>query len=163
MDQSPKRSLLHCRRAGEWDPQITLDRGPQCTTACTRRERATELAQIGGRPARQTPPHQGRDPVKDALWEWKPVQHIRHILRYVVKLLEPINKSRRSPVDPPQLLHPNPQKTREDGTAIIVKAAEHKSMNKGDSSIKSQKASNDPQLPQLTVAATTHLICNYVD
>src|SRR6218665_3047512 len=33
-----------------------------------------ELAQIGGRPARQAPPYQGRDPVKDALCEWKIVQ-----------------------------------------------------------------------------------------
>jgi len=36
---------LHCRRVGEWDYQITADRGPQCTTACTRRERAAELVQ----------------------------------------------------------------------------------------------------------------------
>ena len=35
-------------------------------------ERAAELALIGGRPARQAPPHQGRDPARDALWEWKP-------------------------------------------------------------------------------------------
>ena len=38
---------------------------------------------------------------------------------YVVKLPEPANKSSRSPVDPPQLLHPNPRETNEDGTAII--------------------------------------------
>jgi len=43
-------------------------------------------------------------------------------------------KSRRSPMDPPKLLHPNPRETREDGTAI-VRAAEYKSMNQGDSSI----------------------------
>jgi len=87
------------------------------------------------------------------------VQYISHILGYVVKLLEPANKSRRSPVNLPQL-HPNPRKTSEDGTAT-VKAAEHKSMNKGDSSIKSQRASNDPQLPQLIVGyipAMTDLI-----
>jgi len=53
----------------------------------------------------------------------------------VVKFLEPANKSRPSLVDPPQLLHPNPRETSEDGTAVI-KAAEHKSMDKGDSSIK---------------------------
>src|SRR6218665_2637564 len=58
------------------------------------------------------------------------------------QLPEPANKSSRSSVDPPQLLHPNPRETSEDGTAII-KAAEHKSMNKGDSSIKSQRPSND--------------------
>src|SRR6218665_4063597 len=80
-----------------------------------------------------------------------------HILGYVVKLPEPINKSSRSPVDPPQLLHPNPRKTSENGTAII-KAGEHKSVNKGDSSIESQRASNDPQLPQLIVAATANLV-----
>ena len=71
------------------------------------------------------------------------MQHIPHIVRYVVKLPEPANKSSRSPVGPPQLLHPNPWETNEDGTATI-KAAELKSMNKGDSSIKSQKASNEP-------------------
>ena len=58
---------------------------------------------------------------------WKPVQYIPHILGYVVKLLETANKSHRSPVNPPQLLHPNPQETSEDGTAI-VKVAEHKSL-----------------------------------
>src|SRR6218665_1852150 len=40
------RTSLHCCRAGEWDHQITLDRGPQCTMACTRRQRASQLAQI---------------------------------------------------------------------------------------------------------------------
>ena len=85
------------------------------------------------------------------------MQYIPHILGYVVKLPEPANKSSRSPVDPPQLLHPNPRETSEDGTAII-KAAEHKSLDKGDSSIKSQRASNDPQLPQLIVGAMTHLV-----
>jgi len=59
------------------------------------------------------------------------VQCITHILGYVVKPLERANKSRRSPVDPPQLLHPNPWETSEDGAAI-VKAAEYKSMKKGD-------------------------------
>src|SRR6218665_1637044 len=112
---------------------------------------------MGGRPALQAPPHQGRDPVKDALWEWKPVQHIPHIVGYVVKLPGPANKSSRSPMDPPQLLHLNPRETNEDGTAII-KAVEHKSMNKGDSSIKGQRASNDPQLAQLIIAATAHLV-----
>jgi len=71
---------------------------PQCTTACTRRERATELAQIRGCQARQSPPNQGRNPVWDALWEWKPVQYIPHISWYVIKLLEPANKLRCSPV-----------------------------------------------------------------
>src|SRR6218665_3185155 len=80
------------------------------------------------------------------------LEPIPHILGYVVKLPEPANKSSRRPVDLPQLLHPNPWETCEDGTAII-KAAEHKSVDKGDSSIKSQRASNDPQLPQLIVAA----------
>src|SRR6218665_2537219 len=61
---------------------------------------------MGRRPARQAPPHQGRDPVRDAPWAWKPVQYIPHILGYVVKLSEPNNKSNRSLVDPPQLLHP---------------------------------------------------------
>ena len=59
-------------------------------------------------------------------------------------------------MDPLQLLHPNPRETNEDGTAII-KEAEHKSMNKGESSIKSQRASNDPQLAQLIIAATVHV------
>jgi len=76
---------------------------------------------------------------------------------YVVKLPEPANKSSCNPVDPPQFLHPNLWETSEDGTAII-KVAEHKSMNKGDSSIKSQRASNYPQLPQLIVAAAAHLV-----
>src|SRR6218665_1852187 len=58
-----KRKGLHCCRAGEWDHQITVDRGSQCMTACTRRERAAEIAQIGERPARHAPPHQGHDPV----------------------------------------------------------------------------------------------------
>jgi len=53
---------------------------------------------------------------------------------------EPENKSRISPVDPPQLLHPKPRDISKDGTAE-VKAAEYKSINKGDSSIKSQRAS----------------------
>jgi len=30
------------------------------------KKREAELAQIGGRPARQAQPHQGRDPVRDA-------------------------------------------------------------------------------------------------
>src|SRR6218665_1940846 len=60
-----KRTFLHCRREGEWVHQITLDRRPQCTTACTRRERAAELAQIGGRPARQS----------DISFHQHPVQH----------------------------------------------------------------------------------------
>ena len=85
------------------------------------------------------------------------MQHIPYIVGYVIKLPEPANKSSRSPVDPPRLLHPNPRVTNEDGTAII-KAAEHKSMNRGYS-IKSQRASNDPQLAQLIIAATAHLVC----
>src|SRR6218665_2545680 len=109
------------------------------------------LAQIGGSPARQAPPHQGRDPVRDALWEWKPVQYIPHILRYVVTLPEPTNKSSRSPVDPLSILHPNPRKTSE------IKAAEYKSMNKGDNSIKSQRSINDPHLPKLIVAADQYV------
>jgi len=60
---------------------------------------------------------------------------------YVVKLLESANKSCRSTVNPLQPLHPNPRETSEDGTAI-VKAAEYKSMNKGDSSVKSQRPSS---------------------
>ena len=64
------------------------------------------------------------------------MQYIPHILGYVVKLLEHANKSRGSPVDPPRLLHPNSRETSEGGTAI-VKAAEYKYMNKGDSIIKS--------------------------
>jgi len=51
----------------------------------------------------------------------------------LVKLLELANKSRRSPVNQTQLLHPNPWEASEDRTAI-VKAAEHKTMNKGDDS-----------------------------
>ena len=104
-----KLTGLHCRRAGEWD-QITVSRGPECMTACTWGERAAKLAQIGGRPARQAPPHQGRNSVRDALWEWKPAQHIPNIVGYVVKHPEPASKSSRSSVDPPQLLHPNPRK-----------------------------------------------------
>jgi len=100
LDQPQKRTGLHCRKAGEWDHQIAMDRELQCTTACTRRE----LVQIGGRPARQAPPHQGCDSVWDVLCEWKPMQYIPQILGYVVKLFEPANKSCRSPVDPPQLL-----------------------------------------------------------
>src|SRR6218665_3229519 len=60
------------------------------------RGRHAELAQIGGRPARQAPPHQGRDPVRDVLWEWKPVQYSPHILGYVVKLPEPTPPINRS-------------------------------------------------------------------
>ena len=41
-----KRAGLHCCRAGEWDHQITVDRGRLCTTACVRRERAADLAQL---------------------------------------------------------------------------------------------------------------------
>jgi len=72
-----------------------------------------------------------REYMRDVL----PVQYIPHILVYVVTLFEPTNKSRRSPVNPPQLLHPNAREASEDGTAI-VKAAEYKSMNKEDSSIR---------------------------
>src|SRR6218665_133368 len=36
-----KRTGLHCCRAGEWEHEITVNRGPQCTTAWTRRERST--------------------------------------------------------------------------------------------------------------------------
>src|SRR6218665_2188334 len=78
-------------------------------------------------------------------------------IQYVVKLSEPTNTSSRTPVDPPQLLHPNPRKTSENGIAII-KAAEHKSADKGDISIKSQRASNYPQLLQLIVASTANLV-----
>ena len=53
-----KRTGRHSRRAGEWDHQITVNRGRQCSTACTRREREAETSQIGGRPARQALPHQ---------------------------------------------------------------------------------------------------------
>src|SRR6218665_848338 len=69
----------------------------------------------------------------------------------------PKKKPTRSRVAPPQLLHPNPRETNEDGTAI-VKAAEHKSMNKGNNRIKGQRASNDAQLAQLIIAATAHLV-----
>jgi len=63
------------------------------------------------------------------------MQHIPHIEGYVVKLPELANMSSRNPVNPPQLPQPNPRETSEDGTAI-VKATEHKSMNKRDRSIK---------------------------
>jgi len=69
---------------------------------------------------------------------------------------KPVNESLRSPVNPPQLLHPNPWETSEDRTAI-AKAAEHKSMNKGDKSNESQRASNDPQL---IVATAARLVYN---
>src|SRR6218665_81804 len=82
-------------------------------------------------PSQTTTYTQGRDPVRDALWKRKPVQYIPHILGYVVKLPEPANKSSRSLVDPPQLLHPNPRETNEEGTAII-KAAEHGAVCIGD-------------------------------
>src|SRR6218665_488887 len=76
-----KRTALHCHRAGEWDHQIAVGRGPQFTTACTIRERAAQLAQIGAPSQTGTAtPLQGRDPVRDALWEWKPVQYYLHIL-----------------------------------------------------------------------------------
>src|SRR6218665_3519 len=39
--------------------------------------------------------------------------HPAYIVGYVVKLPEPANKSSRSPVDPPQLLHPNPRHTNQ--------------------------------------------------
>ena len=42
-----KRTGLHCRRADKLDQrmdhQITVNRGPQCMTACTRRERAAKI------------------------------------------------------------------------------------------------------------------------
>ena len=116
---------------------------------CKNREGGKARA-AGGTPTRQAPPHHGRDPGRDALWEWNPVQRISHVLGYGVKFSEPTNESCRSPVDPPQLLHPNLREISEDRSAM-VKAAEHKCMNKGDSSIKSQGASNDPQLSQLIV------------
>ena len=83
---------LHCRRAGKWDHQILL---PWAEDHSVRRpaqeDRTAELAQMGGRPAKQAPPHRGRDPLWDTctLWEWKPMQYIPHILGYVVKFLEP--------------------------------------------------------------------------
>ena len=46
-----KRTALHCRRAGKLDQQFDVGRRPQCTTACTRRERTAKLAQIEDRPA----------------------------------------------------------------------------------------------------------------
>src|SRR6218665_1681871 len=49
----------------------------------TRRKRAVKLTQIGGRPVGQA--HQGHDP----FWEWKPVQYLLHILKYVVGLGKP--------------------------------------------------------------------------
>jgi len=59
--------------------------------ACTRREKAATLVQIGERPATQAPPHHECDPVRDELWECKPVQCglqicLPHILGYVVGL-----------------------------------------------------------------------------
>jgi len=46
-----------------------------------------------------------------------------------------------------------------DGTGTaIIKVAEHKSMDKGDGDIKSQRASNNSQLPRLIVAAMAHLV-----
>ncbi len=45
-----------------------MDRGPQSAQG-----EGGNLTQIGGRQAREAPPHQGRDPVLDALWEWRPV------------------------------------------------------------------------------------------
>ena len=83
-----KGTCLHCRRAGECGHQITEDRGPPCTTTCTRRERAAELAQIGGRSDRQAPLHQGRDPVCDDLWRWKPVNTQYSLLSSDVMLVE---------------------------------------------------------------------------
>jgi len=93
-------------------------------------------------PARQTPPLQGLYPVSDALWKWKPVQYIQHmgiILGYVVSFLELANESRRCPGNQPQYLHPNPRDAIEVGAAL-VKATEHKCMNKSGSSIKSQSS-----------------------
>ena len=79
----------------------------------------------------------------------------------MVKLLESDNKLSRSPEDPPQLLRPKPWKTSEYGTSI-VKAAEHRGVSKKDISIRSQRASNDSELPQLIVVASGHLICSRV-
>src|SRR6218665_3775925 len=67
-----KGNCLHCSRAGEGDNQVTMDRGPQRTTACTRSERAAELAQTGGPPAIQPLPHQDLICLICAV-RWKPV------------------------------------------------------------------------------------------
>jgi len=53
--------------------------------------------------------------------ETSAIHPVAYILGYVVKLLEPANKSRRSPVDQPQLRHPNPQETNKNGTAAALK------------------------------------------
>ena len=67
------------------------------------------------------------------------------------------DKSRCSPVDPLQALNPDPRKTNEyRGT--IVEAAQHECMNAGNCGFERQGASNDPELPQLIIAAAAHLI-----
>lgn len=63
-------TTLHRRKADEWNHQIAKDRRPQCTPACwIRREWVPKLPQILGRQARLSPPHHGRDPELDVLWE----------------------------------------------------------------------------------------------
>jgi len=48
-------TVLHCRRAIEWDHQIAVERGYSRVRQLAMR--ATMLTQIGGRAAREGPPH----------------------------------------------------------------------------------------------------------
>src|SRR6218665_3618647 len=114
-------------------PQRAVDRGPQCTTACTRKERDRACADRKA-PSQtnvatpRTPPHQGRRHTKDAiLYEMRCGNGNQYNASRIYwdmwsnclrrQLVAPPR-----PVDPPQLRHPNPRETSKNGT-LIVKAA----------------------------------------
>ena len=85
------------------------------------------------------------------------MQHLPHILGNAIGLMEPANESRRNPVDPLQLLHPDPKKTNKDRRAV-VEVTKHKSVDKGGRCFEGQRTSNDPELPQLIIATAAYLI-----
>ena len=156
LHQPLKRNGSALSQSGEWDHQITVDRGLQRRWPA-QEEREKKLMQIKGHPARQAPPHQESDPVWHALWEWKPVHYFPHILGYVVRLGEPTNSHATAWSQP---LHPGPWETCEDGTAV-VKAAKHKCLVEWDHSFKSQgpsAASIDSSRCSTPDLAVAHLI-----
>ena len=143
LDQPQKKNGPALSHSGKMGPPNYRDRGPQCTTACTRRERVVKLAHIGGRLARQAQPHQGPDLVAYDMWcrngtsfQDMAAIHLAYtglIIMWSVSVNPPISRE-TSPWAHLSLS----SRTRKKGTAIIVKAVYHKCMDERDRRFKSQ-------------------------
>src|SRR5688572_4316810 len=109
LDQPQRRNGSALSQRGEWDRQVTVDRGAQCSAACARRKEGG-IAHAGKRVSSliRTATPRTRSCMRCAVG--KEASAIpQHILRYAVGLIKSADESSRSPVKLLQPLDSNPR------------------------------------------------------